>query len=501
MPGDETLCNFLTLPQEIQISILSKLALHDISAATKVSRLLHQLVRNTPTLQYPIELVAYGMCDNPRSTTALTERLDRLRQHDQAWQTLSWANYVGLTVPLMGGVRSRQGLMLVAKDRYPESGVDVHQLPARTRNIPHRVWKIAPGHDEDLHGQGEIYEAEDHTAALRKFRISDSGVGGNYRGSFTGAFVRRNWVYLFDQKFEIYNWKTGQRAMQLSRFSMLDECAFVGGDRHLATLCVGVGPSHAGLLVFELPQLDPAVPLVYPENTPALAFLLPEIEDNQENQTHWELVGGSAHSSVDSDLASGGDFTTDRDDTLLMILFRIEPHQWFELGVSTQRLLHFLPHPGEVSMSANMLALREVPWPEWGPQNTRVRRIPARQDGQDRDKLQATLFGMRRVWRHPVHTPAGQMAARVEDYHPRRVRRAEAHESNAHMVHHGVLAVGGWLGGAELQTELAFVQIDVVIPEKWQSKQLDDVDISINEDGIIITSQEDGEEYDEASTL
>lgn len=45
-------------------------------------------------------------------------------------------------------------------------------------------------------------------AALRSFRISNTGP---HRGSTAGAFIRREWVYLLDQSFEIYNWKTGER--------------------------------------------------------------------------------------------------------------------------------------------------------------------------------------------------------------------------------------------------------------------------------------------------
>lgn len=55
------------------------------------------------------------------------------------------------------------------------------------------------------------------------------------------------------------------------------------------------------------------------DNDPILAFLLPEIAHDQDTETHRELVGESAHSSADSKLASGGDFTTTRDDTLLTI--------------------------------------------------------------------------------------------------------------------------------------------------------------------------------------
>lgn len=56
-------------------------------------------------------------------------------------------------------MHSRQGLVLLATERsHPELGLDVHQLPAKTRNIPGLVWVIEPRHDQVPQGQGSIYE-------------------------------------------------------------------------------------------------------------------------------------------------------------------------------------------------------------------------------------------------------------------------------------------------------------------------------------------------------
>lgn len=64
-------------------------------------------------------------------------------------------------------------------------------------------------------------------------------------------------------------------------------------------------------------------------------------------------------------------------------MFRIQD-QWYELIVPNQRLLDFLPDPAHVSVKTGMLALREVLWSEWGPRNSCVERLPARQAGQER---------------------------------------------------------------------------------------------------------------------
>ena len=130
---------------------------------------MHNLVRNTPTLQYPIELVACGMLDNSQSTTSVGERLNNLRQHDQAWRSLNWSNDLRLTVPSNGRMDNKQGLILVTKERvHPERGVDVIQLPSRARNIAYRRWTITPGREDDPFGPGQIYEVRRREQRARR---------------------------------------------------------------------------------------------------------------------------------------------------------------------------------------------------------------------------------------------------------------------------------------------------------------------------------------------
>ena len=120
---------------------------------------MHDLVRNTPVLQYPIELVACGMHDNLESKTAVGERLDNLRKHDQAWRTLRWSRDIQFSVPPDSRMDSKQGLIFVTKENTrPERGIEVVQLPSDARNVAHRRWSISPGHEDDPAGHGQIYE-------------------------------------------------------------------------------------------------------------------------------------------------------------------------------------------------------------------------------------------------------------------------------------------------------------------------------------------------------
>lgn len=54
---------------------------------------------------------------------------------------------------------NKQGVMLYTKEKTrPDHGVEVHQLPSSTRNVPRRHWTIQPGGDIELDEEREIYE-------------------------------------------------------------------------------------------------------------------------------------------------------------------------------------------------------------------------------------------------------------------------------------------------------------------------------------------------------
>ncbi|KZV75097.1 hypothetical protein PENSPDRAFT_731848 [Peniophora sp. CONT] len=519
--------DFTRLPRELAVLILSKLDLRDLLAATETSRYLRQLIRNTPLLQYPIELIACGMRDNPQSGNSMAERLDNLRRHDQAWRSMSWSNTVRIRVPSEGRVESKQGVMLVTKETvHPERGVEVQQLPSSTRDIPRQVWTIKPGSDEEYDGEREVYEVDASQdlliirhgttpvntifnvytlsdglphphAALKSFRISNTGTEGGLSGSTAGAFIRREWVYLLDQSFEIYNWKTGERNGNYDWRGTLTHFAFVS-DRFLAVVVVGIPPSPAVLRIHELPSSDPAVPVTYPPTIAALAFFLPEIANALNADTEWELVGGSAQSAAQSGRLSGGDFASDRDETLILIPFRVEDRA-YELIVATSRLLEFLPHPGDLSVGPGTFSLRDVPWSEWGPQCAHVHATTLNDDALD--QIQASLFGSRHVQSHPVRQASGENVVRVDDYQTSRVRRAEAAHDPAQTVHHGEAALGEWFESDELQTDLPYVETDMELPESWQDKRPEDVNVSINEDGITLMDRSNSEEHGEAHTF
>lgn len=262
---------------------------------------------------------------------------------------------------------------------------------------------------------------------------------------------------------------------------MLTEPVFIN-NRFIATIAVGLNPSPAVLLVHELPSSNPDEPPLYPTNIPALALFLPEINHASLDETEWELVGGSVQSAAESSRASGGDFSTDSDQTLLLVHFQVRGRD-FELVVPSQRVLELLPHPGDISMGPGMFSPRDLSWNEWGPRCTHVREsVPI---GGDRERLQSSVFGMRHALHHPVEWE-GKIVVRVNDYQPSRVRRAEDNQTPSCTVRRVHVAQGEWADAGEMQTELPCVETNVELPESWRGKESANVLVSINEDGILL---------------
>ncbi|VDC04069.1 unnamed protein product [Peniophora sp. CBMAI 1063] len=521
--------DFLDLPRELQVAILSLLDIRDSVAVTRVSRYLHALVQNTPALQYPIELAACGMSDNQSSATALCERLNNLRRHDRTWRTLCWSHDVRLSVPSGGRMESKQGLITITKERdHPERAMDIIQLPSNARSIALRRWTIRPGREDDPAGNGQVYDvdasqdllvirhgaAAAHTvfnvyslseglphslAARPRFSISNAGGPGVFNRSVLGAHVCREWVYLPDETFQFYNWRTGALSGDYDKRGTLTEPAFLS-DRFIATIGVGLDPSPAVLLVHELPSSNPHAPPLYPTNVPILALFLPEIDGafTDDDDSEWELVGGSAHSAAPSARASGGDFWSDADKTLLLIHFRVRGRH-YELLLPAQRVLELLPPPENISMGPGSFAARDVPWPDWGPELSHVRECAP--SGGDMEALQSSVFGMRHVIHHPVEWEE-KAVIRVNDYQSSRVSRAEAHQTPSCAVRRVHIAEGEWVDGPEMQTELPYIETNIELPVSWREMAPANIFVSINEDGILLIDRESGEvEHGEAHTF
>lgn len=89
---------FLQLPLDIVYQILSLLAPPDFAACQLVSKHLHDIIRDSVTLQYIIQLALAKAVDNPCSLFSVTEKLEDLKSSEEAWNRLQPKFTVSLPV-------------------------------------------------------------------------------------------------------------------------------------------------------------------------------------------------------------------------------------------------------------------------------------------------------------------------------------------------------------------------------------------------------------------
>ncbi|VDC04080.1 unnamed protein product [Peniophora sp. CBMAI 1063] len=506
------------LPRELQVLILCRLDLRDCSVLTSVCHSLHDLVRGTPSLQYPIELAAGGMCDNPHGTdTSISEHLKNLRLHLGAWFTLRWTSDMFFHAPPGNALLCEQGLVMFEQKRdslIKGIGFNVHQLPASTRNVVYGHWTVTPGIDKESSLGSEVYAVRAPSGLSYGMLMRGRMVDGDCRStprktySFFGGvkhppkltltsthyrrdcdthsqsaraqFIRGDWICVLDRDVMIFTWKTGRRSTYYSTQARLTDCIFLD-DSHLAVMVAGISPSPAVLLVYELPNASSDGDALYPSNLPVLAFVFPAIHDASATRTEWRLTCGSASSAARSSRAGAGDFCADPKETMIMVLFRLGD-LGYELIVPTRRLLEFLPgRIDDIHISRTMFSSRDVPWSEWGPRYAYLRSATF-----DEGALRATIFGMRRVLHRPIIS-GGKLAVVVQDLFRPRVLHAAATSSLSYAVCRSQPVVGPWLDSATIQTEVSYVETVQELPISCQGKDPQDVGVSINEDGLVIT--------------
>jgi hypothetical protein len=100
------------------------------------------LIDGTASLQYTIELAIAGKNDGPPSAAGAVVRLDKLRKHREAWDTLTWSQDDVITMArghvweLFGGVLSQYGR---------ENTFMFWQLPSTHRGIEAKHWSVHLG--------------------------------------------------------------------------------------------------------------------------------------------------------------------------------------------------------------------------------------------------------------------------------------------------------------------------------------------------------------------
>lgn len=108
-------------------------------ARLQVCRLFNNMVMQSAALQYKIELAIAGMEDGSASGLTISDRRQRLWEHQAAWRDLRWRS--DTIIPMLrGGVWELYGGVL-AQARGKRT-LCFTQLPSEIRGIPQRNWEV-----------------------------------------------------------------------------------------------------------------------------------------------------------------------------------------------------------------------------------------------------------------------------------------------------------------------------------------------------------------------
>lgn len=254
-----------SLPLELVLNILDHVSDYEtLLKCREVCHNLKDLVDQTPTLQYTINLAVAGQescCANVDSPAAL---LNALKRHQNAWDELKWSRQSRLPMR-SGGLWELYGGVLAQSDE--KGGISFIRLPSDLRSIEEKQWSLGPSFpcsvrdfamdlSQDLllliekpHWVGQTADhtyrlhirtlttGEPHPEAkggtilsnIQTFRDEDTSYTIQISGHYVGVLF--NSVHVDGTELVIWDWKTSQVQMhlvgnQIRSFSFLSQ-AFV----------------------------------------------------------------------------------------------------------------------------------------------------------------------------------------------------------------------------------------------------------------------------------
>jgi hypothetical protein len=106
----------------------------------QVCSLFRELINETASLQYAIELAAAGQVNGPETSGASSaSRLEALKKHQSSWDNLKWSRE--LRIPMEGGgLWELYGGVLAQSTA--EGTLTFMQLPSDLRSIEEKVWTL-----------------------------------------------------------------------------------------------------------------------------------------------------------------------------------------------------------------------------------------------------------------------------------------------------------------------------------------------------------------------
>ncbi|KDR76266.1 hypothetical protein GALMADRAFT_247571 [Galerina marginata CBS 339.88] len=431
----------LSVPEDLLVQeILAHLGLSSLASCMCTCRQLHALISSSVLLNYLKELEISGMIDNSRCSRrviSLKTRLEMLRERELRWMNLDWKWRTGVDPPPLNAAGTGSvfdGGLMVAKLMDPRAAV----TGLYTMSLPHQMDKLPrwrefdigqpylPGIvavEEDLlacvtfeqcHTRNQRFNMNIHLLRYSTLEPHSSAISPILRvTAFWTDYGRPN-VHIsicgdslaFDYRYSIrsdsclviWNWKTGVTLGHLWKNQSLPRTglAFLTKD-----LLVTVDLAKASIDVIKIPQSSES--LAHKGATglqPFLRLKLPVLQSLSFFEYAAANISGRPRpmaSDQSRNTESTRPFLHDPLSTILSIYFRvsiksifvprgapIEPYLTFYLIIHRRVLLEYiLQHPASVSSGQAQdknAYIPEVPWEDWGIENTRMFAFEGRKD-------------------------------------------------------------------------------------------------------------------------
>ncbi|KAI0259605.1 hypothetical protein BC834DRAFT_974157 [Gloeopeniophorella convolvens] len=142
--------HLISLPTELWVKIIGYGDWRLIVACSQTCRKLNMVIKGSAALRYELELAASGMQCGEDSNIDVVTRLQRLQEHQKAWETLSWSErsapkgFDAVTLPSIAS----GDLLVYAKcssmdgNRNVRVMLAVHRLPSKLRGVEEKHWDL-----------------------------------------------------------------------------------------------------------------------------------------------------------------------------------------------------------------------------------------------------------------------------------------------------------------------------------------------------------------------
>ncbi|KAI0299468.1 hypothetical protein BC826DRAFT_1102609 [Russula brevipes] len=410
--------DFSSLPDELISDILEYTDCKTLLSCRTSCRRLKNIVDQSSTLQYIIELFGTGMCDGQSGGVSSAERLDRLRRSQMSWKRPTWREPVDF--PYSKKIRpvpaAVSGNLMVFNNIASSSDLRnllLLRFPSELRGIPEQRWSLnldcnyidAIYVDDsqdllcffstpDVHvrtlSTGEIHPLTNAIGPIYSF---GSGVG------FVGLQTYDDLLMLMtnfpERHILVINWRTGGHVAKIPSF-VFTQCAFL--DRTNIILSCDTDDFESRKLHLRAVTLPNAAD---DASLHSYDFEFPDLKDIGYPGLH-TLCANTLPFNHSASFVPGL-FHADPRGRLLALEIDTSVEETCADGPRQYSISYvlYIPHDTILSYIEAHTSNTEtvlVPWQTWGPGNTRLIKMPnGALYNNPRSKL---ACGMRALTRH-----------------------------------------------------------------------------------------------------